>query len=237
MTFRLRHLFQSAKGDGPDSTLVRPSDWNADHDLETDSTTPLVIGRQSPGAGPLEELPLNVLFPSGICVPFAGAVAPVGWLLCYGQAVNQADFPSLYAAIGTTYGAGPGPATFVIPDLRGVVIGGKSNMGGADRGNLPSGGTLGNYTGAWYSATGGFNMSGTNNLNFGNLPLQGGYAQPSGAEVAAANSGNGASFVAHDHAVQGFVSVDGNFGINVSGASGNFNVVQPTVIMNTIIKT
>lgn len=235
-----RHLFQSAKGDGPDSTLVRPSDWNADHIAETDNTTPIVVGRQSPGAGPLEELPLNVLFPSGIVVPYAGveAAVPAGWLLCHGQSVNQADFPSLYIAIGTTYGAGPGPATFTLPDLRGVVIGYKSNMGGADRGNLPGGGTLGQYLGA--ASVGGLpvTVSGAVGVNFGNVPLVGGYASPSGAEVAAAPSGNGASARPHDHSVSGYTPLNGNFGVTLTGGTQvGFGIVQPTVTMNAIIKT
>ena len=144
----IKHKFHSAKGDGPDSTLVRPSAWDDDHDFLTTSTTPIVLGRQSPGAGVIEELPLSVIFPTGVIVPYAGAAAPTGWLLCYGQSVTQASQPGLYAVIGQTYGAGPGPATFVIPDLRGTTLAGRSNMGGADRGNLPGGATLGQYLGA-----------------------------------------------------------------------------------------
>lgn len=30
----IRHIFVSQKPDGPDPTVVRPSDWNADHVLE-----------------------------------------------------------------------------------------------------------------------------------------------------------------------------------------------------------
>lgn len=33
MTLSLKHLFQSPKSDGPDSTFVRPSNWNAEHKL------------------------------------------------------------------------------------------------------------------------------------------------------------------------------------------------------------
>jgi microcystin-dependent protein len=235
-----RHLFQSAKGDGPDSTLVRPSNWNADHVAETDSTTPIVVGRQSPGAGPLEELPLNVLFPSGIVVPYAGVEAnvPAGWLLCHGQSVNQVDFPSLYAAIGTTYGAGPGPATFALPDLRGVVIGGKSNMGGADRGNLPGGGTLGQYLGA--ASVGGLpvnvSVSGSVSVTVGGTL---------GGQVDAGFASAGGSAGGSNYATTGApVSVSGNLGGGGSfsgGGSGGttvgFGIIQPTVIMNAIIKT
>lgn len=39
-----------------------------------------------------------------------------GWLLCDGSAVSRTMFPDLFAAIGTTYGAGDGSTTFNVPD-------------------------------------------------------------------------------------------------------------------------
>ena len=36
MPSKVKHLFVSAKADGPDATLVRPSNWNADHDFGLD---------------------------------------------------------------------------------------------------------------------------------------------------------------------------------------------------------
>lgn len=39
-------------------------------------------------------------------------------LLCDGQAVLRADYPELFAAIGTLYGAGNGTTTFNVPDFR-----------------------------------------------------------------------------------------------------------------------
>lgn len=49
---------------------------------------------------------------------FAGNFAPSGWLSADGQELAIADFPKLFAAVGTTYG-GDGVHTFVLPDLRG----------------------------------------------------------------------------------------------------------------------
>jgi microcystin-dependent protein len=57
--------------------------------------------------------------PAGSMAMFAGAAAPTGWLLCQGQAVSRTDFADLFAAIGTTWGAGDGTTTFGLPDLRG----------------------------------------------------------------------------------------------------------------------
>lgn len=69
--------------------------------------------------------------PAGVYVPYGGATAPSGWLLCYGQAVSRTTFSDLFTAISTAYGVGDGATTFNLPDLRGRVPLGKDNMGGA----------------------------------------------------------------------------------------------------------
>lgn len=66
-------------------------------------------------------LAMDVL-PAGMTMPFAGAAVPKGWLLCDGSAVSRASYPRLYAAIGTTYGAGDGSTTFNVPNLKGRVV-------------------------------------------------------------------------------------------------------------------
>lgn len=78
---------------------------------------------------------------TGTVLPFAGAAAPNGWLLCYGQEVNRSDYPNLFAAIGTTFGAGDGSTTFNLPDLRGRVPAGKDNMGGTPANRLTTAGS------------------------------------------------------------------------------------------------
>lgn len=42
-----------------------------------------------------------------------------GWLLCNGQAVSRTTYASLYAALGTRYGAGDGSSTFNLPNFTG----------------------------------------------------------------------------------------------------------------------
>lgn len=49
---------------------------------------------------------------------FAGAYAPQDWALCDGTLYRIADYQTLYALIGTSYG-GDGVTTFAVPDLRG----------------------------------------------------------------------------------------------------------------------
>lgn len=55
---------------------------------------------------------------AGFIYPLAGAVVPEGFLLCDGGAYSRAEYPELFAAIGTMYGSGDGTATFNVPDLR-----------------------------------------------------------------------------------------------------------------------
>jgi microcystin-dependent protein len=46
-----------------------------------------------------------------------------GFLLCNGQAVSRATYASLFAVIGTNFGAGNGSTTFNLPDVQGRVMG------------------------------------------------------------------------------------------------------------------
>ena len=63
------------------------------------------------------------LLPAGAVMPFAMNSAPAGWLAANGAAVDRAGtYAALFAAIGTTHGAGNGSTTFNLPDLRGYFI-------------------------------------------------------------------------------------------------------------------
>ncbi len=94
------------------------------------------------------------LVPTGVLNPYAGATAPAGWLLCFGQAISRTVYSTLFTAIGTTYGVGDGSTTFLLPDMRGRVAAGKDNMGGtsADRLQLALGGLDGDTLGAAVNA-------------------------------------------------------------------------------------
>lgn len=54
MAVSLKHKFTSAKTDGTDTTLVRPSNWNDEHNLTLNSGA--LLGRSSAGAGVAEEI-------------------------------------------------------------------------------------------------------------------------------------------------------------------------------------
>ena len=81
------------------------------------------------GKVPSGQIPDGII-PAGSMLPYGGATAPPGWLLCDGSAVSRTTYAALFAAISTAFGAGDGSTTFNLPDARGRVLVGKDNMGG-----------------------------------------------------------------------------------------------------------
>lgn len=59
-----------------------------------------------------------VVIPAGTVCATARATAPDGWSMCNGAAISRTAYADLFAAIGTTFGAGDGSTTFNKPDLR-----------------------------------------------------------------------------------------------------------------------
>ena len=57
------------------------------------------------------------LLPAGIIIDFAGTIAPSGYLACpiVPTNVSRTTYAALFAAIGTTWGAGDGSTTFGLP--------------------------------------------------------------------------------------------------------------------------
>lgn len=81
--------------------------------------------------------------PSGTLAMFAGpsGFIPSGWTWCNGQAISRTTFAALFAAIGTTFGAGDGISTFNVPDHRqrfplGVAASGTGSALGQTGGNI-----------------------------------------------------------------------------------------------------
>lgn len=72
--------------------------------------------------------------PPGAVAYFGGQNAPAGWLKANGAAVSRTTYAALFAAIGTTYGAGDGRTTFNLPDLRGEFVRGWDDGRNIDRG-------------------------------------------------------------------------------------------------------
>lgn len=72
---------------------------------------------------------INQWAPPGAISAYGGATAPTGWLLCDGASYLRTDYPDLFTAISTTYGAADG-THFNVPDIRGRVPVGYAASGG-----------------------------------------------------------------------------------------------------------
>ena len=167
--------------------------------------------------------------PIGGVVDYAGSTAPSGWLLAYGQTLNSVanpEYAALYAAIGNTYGGG-GATNFNVPDLRGRVVAGVDNMGGSSASRLTGStgtgvnGALGNAGGSQQHTLSEAEMPAHNHTFTDNNTLYG----ATGYQVGG-TSGNGG--------VQ--VSGDAADATSFSGSNNAHNNVQPTFILNKIIR-
>jgi len=74
-------------------------------------------------------LSVQSIVPPGVVLPFAGSVAPDGWLLCQGQAVSRTTYATLFASLGTAYGTGDGSTTFNLPNTQGYFLRGAGTTG------------------------------------------------------------------------------------------------------------
>ena len=177
-----------------------------------------------------------VAMPTGAIVPFGGSSAPTGFLLCSGQAVSRSTYSALFGVISTTYGAGDESSTFNLPDLRGRVVAGQDDMGGSSADRLT--GLTGGVDGDTLAATGGAE---THVLTTAQL------ATHTHGATKFYNSDPGLtntrfSLVNEQQNRQdsfpGYQTTTGDTNniISTTGSGSAHNNVQPTIILNYIIK-
>lgn len=70
---------------------------------------------------------VSSLVPAGVVMPYAGATAPTGWLLCDGSAISRTVYATLFAAVSTAHGTGDGSTTFNLPNYLGRFLRGRAN--------------------------------------------------------------------------------------------------------------
>ena len=186
------------------------------------------------------KLASGLAFTAGMLMPYAGATAPTGWLLCYGQSLDRTTYADLFTAIGTTYGSADG-SSFNLPDLRGRVIAGQDDMGGSSANRLTDTVT-GGLNGDTLGDTGGTESHTLTSAQSGLV----GHTHGISASLEATTGGGSTStgIDTSDSAFQGSNAPDNTSIINVTlsavgsaDASEAHNNVQPTIILNYIIKT
>jgi microcystin-dependent protein len=169
---------------------------------------------------------------TGELAPYAGSTTPPGTLLCYGQVLSRTAYAGLFAALGTTFNNGGEAGTdFRLPDLRGRVVAGKSDMGGFDAGNLTGGNSLGAALGA---QTGAASVSGNVTVTSGSV---GGTFTGNVTSVSNNVQGGASTTVAgFGDQVAGSIMtnpITANGGNTLTGIA---NVVQPTRVVNYLIR-
>lgn len=157
--------------------------------------------------------------PAGSITQYAGANAPAGWLLMYGQAISRVTYKALFDAIGVTFGAGDGVNTFNVPDARGRALFGKDNMGGSAANRITSGG--GGLDGVTLGAVGG---SETKTLTAEQIP--------SHSHTVSGFAGSGTAI-----ATGGTTPKQGTATTTGAGSGGAHSVIPPGLVINYIIKT
>jgi microcystin-dependent protein len=183
----------------------------------------------------------------GLVLPFAGSSAPTGWLLCYGQAVSRTTYSNLYAVVSTNYGTGDGSTTFNLPDLRGRVVVGLDNMGGSAANRITSANS--GIVGSNLGAVGGVE-SVTLSSNQCGIPVHNhsitdpGHSHGSTACSFGNNVGGTGLYNptnANTISIWATPTYTSNTGITINNstatnAAASHNNVQPSLIMNYIIK-
>lgn len=154
--------------------------------------------------------------PSGTGMDFWGAALPDGYLWADGQTVSRTTYADLFAALGTTFGAGDGSTTFNLPDKRGRVSVGRE-VSWVPRMTVAGCGINGTVLGA----AGGEE---THTLVTAEMPAHThGYTEPRLA--GRATGGTNTSGSLKDPLIT-----------DSTGGNGPHNNVQPSIVCNYIIK-
>jgi phage-related tail fiber protein len=129
----LAALYSQSSGNTAPTVTVAFQPW-----IDTSSNPPVKKIRNGSNSAWLTEGVLDPAgftpsgIPTGQIIHVALSSAPTGYLKANGAAVSRSTYATLFAAIGTTFGAGDGSTTFNLPDLRGEFVRGWDDSRGID---------------------------------------------------------------------------------------------------------
>lgn len=182
--------------------------------------------------------------PTGTIIPFAGANAPSGFLLCNGSSVSSSDYLALHAVISNTYGgsaySGAAALNFNLPDYRGRVLIGAGTGSGLTARTL--GGTVG---------TEGHTVSSSNISQFstGNMSTNATHNHQIGTNIFLRYVGSGGNRGDYQTNPNGWTGTANNDGVTTASATVEhthtvgsasptaISNLQPSIGVNYLIKT
>lgn len=160
--------------------------------------------------------------PTGTSQVNRSSTTPAGWLTEDGSAISRTQYPALFAAIGTTYGAGDGSTTFNLPDSRGYVDAGVGGAIGGGLGAKP-----------WTSTTASAGVSGTAS---GSLTVNVTGQQNGDYSILRGAQGTDGPLVAQNGATSTVVATGSASGsLSMIGSTSAFNIVQPTLLASKMV--
>lgn len=180
------------------------------------------------------------IFMPGDLKSSAAVTVPAGWLACNGAAVSRAGYPKLFAAIGSSYGAGDGSSTFNLPDYQGrVILGAGSGSGLTARSVGQTGGAEAvALTDAAQNAPHNHADAGHEHPNQANYNTPGSSGSWIGADVLP-NNGAGSILIAQTSVNVANLTQTGEASANIqqSGGGEAHGNMQPFAVASVFIKT
>lgn len=161
--------------------------------------------------------------PIGTLNPFLGSTAPYGYLICQGQKVSKITYKELYEICGDTFGQST-DTEFYLPDLRGQTIAGYKE-GDSTFGTL--GGLIGSLTH--------LHRTGNHTLTIDEMPAHA-HGLTQTYDVLRPGGGPGSIALSNWSGSSGTTSYVGDSQPHNHGDTSSTSSVQPTIVLNWIVK-